>query len=188
MCAQRVPSLGVHLYRGGRGEGNTTQDTHTTYTHTTGWEAEETRDARGGSREARVEPRLGFRIVYQCARRLATRTPWRGNRLQLSQHAWPNVGVCNDGCYRQIGFSLLSPSLFLCLFSLSVPRLLCLVYKRRGRINCSLAGADDCQVDSCYRIEYFETTRDLKSRLKFRYCYLVEGILSRLFCGNRNVM
>jgi len=83
-------------------------------------------DAGGGSREARVEPRLGFRIVYQCARRLATRTPWRGNRLQLSQHAWPNVGVCNDGCYRQIGFSLLSPSFSLSLsfslFLLLVPR------------------------------------------------------------------
>lgn len=55
---------------------------------------------------------------------LATRTPRRGNRLQLSEHAWPNVGARNTtvGAFEllqpEIGFSLLSPSL---LLSLSCP-------------------------------------------------------------------
>lgn len=46
------------------------------------------------------EPCVGFRIVYQCAQagsRTAARhgATRRGNRLQLSEHAWLNVGVAS---------------------------------------------------------------------------------------------
>lgn len=114
---------------------------------------------RSAAREE-LQATVRFRIVYQRVG-LATRTPWRGNRLQLSKHAWPNVGVRNttDGAFKllqaEIGFSLLSPPLFLPLFlalhSLCgvCPLTLLSRVQAMGWINCSLAGVDDCQVNSC---------------------------------------
>lgn len=108
---------------------------------------------------------------------LATRTPRRGNRLQLSEHAWPNVGVRNttDGAFEllqaEIGFSLLSPPPFLSLSFLPAfpvaytPGASLSRVQAMGRINCSLAGVDDCQVNPC-AVE----SNSLESRIGIRTC------------------
>ena len=85
-----------------------------------------------------------FRIVYQRVD-LATRTPRRGNRLQLSKHAWPNVGVRNttDGAFKllqaEIGFSLLSLPLFL---SFSFLPACSVAYTSDASLSCASDGLD----------------------------------------------
>lgn len=77
------------------------------------------RVSRGGMKGGERSAARGERWVsHSLSMRvgLATRTPRRGNRLQLSEHAWPNVGVRNtsDGA-----FELLQRSVSLCF----LPRL-----------------------------------------------------------------